>query len=213
MVILGYDPGGAGAGGVAVVDFQSTVPVVHTATCDSVDAAVDWFQRRVEVHPRAIGVDSLMSWATGPSGWRPMDRALREEYPKVLKSVLSSNSAFGSFVVQGMALAIRLRELWPEIHLNETHPKVLYYAMTKEKYPKEKEIDPEFIAWLCRQFTPQIEIQITNDHEWDAVISAWATWKGLTGQWQRDLMNGATNLICPAGTSSFFWPESCGTNV
>lgn len=71
MVILGYDPGGAGAGGVAVVDFQSSPPIVQTSTCDSVDEAVEWFQAHDGPPPTAIGVDSLLSWSTlaidGPS--------------------------------------------------------------------------------------------------------------------------------------------------
>jgi len=205
MVILGYDPGGAGAGGVAVVDFQSSPPTAQTSTCGSVDEAVEWFQAHDGPPPTAIGVDSLLSWSTGPSGWRSMDRHLRQTYPEVQNSVLSSNSAYGAMAVQGMALAIRVRELWPKIELNETHPKILYYALTGNRYPK---FETEFATWLCRQFTPQIDVEMANDHEWDALISAWGTWNGMTGLWSKDLMSGVDNLILPAGSTTYFWPDA-----
>ena len=204
MVILGYDPGGAGAGGVAVVDFQSSPPTAQTSTCGSVDEAVEWFQAHDGPPPTAIGVDSLLSWSTGPSGWRSMDRHLRQTYPEVQNSVLSSNSAYGAMAIQGMALAIRVGELWPKIRLNETHPKILYYALTGNRYPK---FGTAFAKWLCGQFTPRIDLKIANDHEWDALISAWATWNGISGRWSKDLMSGVENLILPAGSPTYFWPD------
>ncbi len=36
--------------------------------------------------------------------------------------------------VGGMALALRLRERWPSILLNETHPKVLIPALGGDRY-------------------------------------------------------------------------------
>jgi hypothetical protein len=107
--------------------------------------------------------------------------------------------------VQGMALAIRVRERWPGIQLNETHPKLLYYALTGNRYPK---FETGFATWLCRQFTPQIDVEMANDHEWDALISAWGTWSGMTGRWSKDLMSGVDNLILPAGSTTYFWPDA-----
>ena len=55
-----------------------------------------------------------------------MDVMLRNAFPDVQASVLSSNSAFGAVSVQGMAIALRLKERWSDVLLNETRPKVLY---------------------------------------------------------------------------------------
>jgi hypothetical protein len=203
MIFLGYDPGGARRNGLAIVDFRSAKPTAQTATCSSVDEAVAWFRRHAEADPDAIGIDALLSWATGPSGWREMDKHLRDAYPAVQNSVLSSNSAYGSMAVQGMALAIRMQERWPEIHLNETHPKVLYHALTRQKYAPFRKT---MVAWLKTQFSPSFDVEIKNDHEWDALISAWATWRGLTGQWKTDLMDGVDDLIRPAGLATYYWP-------
>jgi hypothetical protein len=36
--------------------------------------------------------------------------------------------------VQGMAMAMQLRSNWPQVLLNETHPKVLYFGLTGQPY-------------------------------------------------------------------------------
>ena len=104
--------------------------------------------------------------------------------------------------VQGVALAMRLRQHWPEIHLNESHPKVLYYALTNQQYA----FGQPMVTWLLNQFAPPLNAEIANDHEWDALISAWSTWMGLTGQWNTNLMNGVANLLLPAGPATYYWP-------
>jgi len=186
MLVLGYDPGGAGANGVAIADFRLPQPTVLTSTCDSVDEGIEWFSANIgESVPRAIGIDSFLSWATGPSGWRPMDTFLRTQFPSVQHSVLSSNSASGSMSIQGVAMAMRVRELWPEIRLNETHPKLLYFALTGNRYSYGQEM----IEWFCGQFDPPVDAAIKNDHEWDALISTWATKKGLSDQWGTGFRN------------------------
>src|SRR5208283_143220 len=126
------------------------------------------------------------------------------------KSVQDSNSVAGSMALQGMAVAMRLRETWGSIRLNETHPKVLYHALT---HPRQKyEYGPAMIQWLLDQFQGTLSLKkpISNEHEWDALLSAWATWKGITGVWQTDLMVSvptAERLLFPTGQVSYFWPE------
>ena len=208
MLLFGYDPGGVGSNGVAIADFRLPQrPTVLTFTSDSVDEGLEWFRANVgESTPQAIGIDSYLSWATGLSGWRPMDASLRSQFPAVQHSVFSSNSASGSMAVQGMAMAMRVREIWPEIRLNETHPKVQYFALSGNRYSYGQKM----IEWLCGQFDPAVDAAITNDHEWDAVISAWATWMGLTGQWTTDLMVGAGDLLLPSGEVTYYWPSLPG---
>ncbi len=105
--------------------------------------------------------------------------------------------------MQGMAMAMRLREIWPDIKLNETHPKVLYHALSNLIYS----FGPPMKQWLLRQFAPPLCLEIDNDHDWDALLSAWATWKGLQGTWYNDLMESdMAPLMRPAGEVSYFWP-------
>ena len=87
-----------------------------------------------------------------------MDVMLRNAFPDVQASVLSSNSAFGAMAVQGMAIALRLKERWSDVLLNETHPKVLYHAMTSKNYTRDD--IPTMTAWLQQQFRPRVECVI-----------------------------------------------------
>ena len=174
-----------------------------TSTCDSVDEALDWFKDEVgESTVDAAGIDAPLSWATGRAGWRSMDIYLRKRYRPVQRSVLSINSAAGSMVVQGMAVALKLKKIWKGIRLNETHPKVLYYALTGHSY----KYGQPMVRCLLGRFTPPLTVPITNEHEWDALFSAWATWQGLDGGWANNLMKEAKGLLFPAGPVSYFWP-------
>lgn len=205
MIILGFDPGGVT--GVAAV--RCSPMGVVSATVDSehsVDSAIEWAIGQCEDEaPAAAGIDTYLSWATGRSGWRAMDNLLRQKYPKFKASVFSSNSAYGAMAVQGMAIAVRLRERWPKIHLNETHPKVLYHAQTGGLYLRD-DIEP-MVVWLKSQFAAPSPTRVDNEHQWDALISAWATEEGLSGRWSSDLVSGVPNLIFPAGQVTYFWPD------
>lgn len=103
--------------------------------------------------------------------------------------------------IQGMALAIRLREQFPGVIIVETHPKVLYHALSGDKY-----VWPEnLITWLAEKIN--CDAQITTEHEWDAAISAWTALQGLKGVWVNDLRCLSTPTVEPAGPVHYWWPE------
>lgn len=203
-IFLGYDPGGLAANGVAALRVSPDGSLnARVATCDDVDEAVQWFRNLAGgIVPCAAGIDTYLSWATGRCGWRPMDTHLRKAYPSVQHSVFASNSAAGSMAVQGMAMAMRLRTLWPDMHLNEAHPKVVYHALTNLPY----QFGGQMVSWLVSQVNATNPPAITNEHEWDALISAWATLSGVDGKWSTDLMVSSPGLLQPAGPVSYFWP-------
>lgn len=207
IIFLGFDPGGVF--GVSVLRLPAHGPATAVVgSVRSVDDAVDWAVRQCrDETPRAAGIDTLLCWSTERCGWRPMDVMLRNAFPDVQASVLSSNSAFGAMAVQGMAIALRLKERWPDVLLNETHPKVLYHAMTSKNYTRDD--IPTMTAWLQQQFRPRVECVIRDEHQWDALISAWATWQGFSGKWIADLVVdvGGTRLLFPVGQVSYYWPK------
>jgi hypothetical protein len=121
-VYLGFDPGGDRGFGVAILHGT----YARAATVSAVSEAIDWALKQCGTNePMAAGIDTLLHWSDGPGGWRPADQKLRIAYSEVRASVLSSNGLYGSMGIGGMALALRLRERWPKILLNETHPKVV----------------------------------------------------------------------------------------
>jgi hypothetical protein len=111
-------------------------------------------------------------------------------------------------VVQGPALALRLRARFAQIppHLNETHPKVLYYALTGQPYPRTGRMPPDVVDWLCALIKVNPCAGSMTSDEWDALVSAWATLQGLSGAWSRDLMAKAQCPLFPAGSATYYWP-------
>jgi hypothetical protein len=198
---LGFDPGGARGFGVALLRGTE----VKADTVSSVAAAINWAATEChQSNPLAAGIDTMLCWCDGPGGWRPADRLLRAAYPAVRSSVMSPNGLYGSMGIGGVALAMRLRQLWPDLSLNETHPKVLAYALRRELH---RDDDPAAgIAWFAEHSSIDMT-RIHGGHEFDAVISAWATREGLSRGWT-DLVTGDPSLLLPVGAVRYLWPES-----
>lgn len=139
MSYLDSTPGGRS--GVAIIRSGGERP----SSCDwgtvgSVDSALDWYASKLAgAVPTGIGIDTPLCWQTGNCGWRGADLWLRATYPEVQASVISTNSAYGAMVVQGPALALRLRDrLAPSpLHPNETHPKVLSPCPASTAIPED----------------------------------------------------------------------------
>jgi hypothetical protein len=175
-----------------------------------VDAALDWYASKLAgAVPTGIGIDTPLCWQTGNCGWRGPDLWLRAAYPGVQHSVMSTNSAHGAMVVQGPALALRLRARFAPsvLHLNETHPKLLYHALRRQPYPRTALMPQDVVDWLCALIPINRGGRSMTSDELDAMLSAWATIQGLTGAWSRDLMALAECPIFPAGPASYHWPE------
>ena len=199
-IYLGFDPGGDGRFGVALLGGDC----IRTETVSTVDDAIDWSVGECGLRqPVAAGIDTLLHWSTAKSGMRPCDLRLRTKYPAAKNSVMAPNSLYGAMAIGGMALAMRLRQLWPEIVLNETHPKVLLHALGAERYNTET-VDAAVLWFVgraqCSEWT------IRGEHALDAAVSAWATRKGLEDCWP-DIVGTDADLLFPAGSVRYLWPE------
>lgn len=218
QIYLGYDPGGIGAGGCAILRFgnDKEPPVVRLNTVDSVDEAIAWFDKRLEGNiPSAAGIDAFIYWETGRSGWRAADEFLKVRYEDDVKSVLSSNSTFGSMAVQGMAMAMRLKSRWPKIQqITEAHPKVLFRALTNKKHDGDEKNKEDCCIELKKWTTNNVKVDLrkkfsrmaNNDHEYDAILAAWAAMNGHREQWVTNLRDFSVNALEPAGEVYYWWP-------
>jgi len=211
MLYFGYDPGGNGCHGVAAFrNDGSGDSSIETALLPSADAVIDWFIGFSE-EPAAIGVDTLTCWSTGPSGWRPADRWLREheQYRQVGASVASSNSLYGAMSINGMAVLLALRVSYPDMIVTETHPKILAWHFRRVKYDFVSEKVP-MITSLSEKLGCELGSKC-SEHEWDAAISALAAMRCATGQWKKDLHRLDTlqgeRLISPCGPTKYAWPD------
>lgn len=201
-IYLGFDPGGDRRFGVALLDGDRAT----ACTVSSVDDAINWSVRVCESRrPIAAGIDTLLHWATTKSGMRPCDLQLRAMYPPMRNSIMAPNSLFGAMAIGGMALAIRLHREWPEIVLNETHPKVLLHALGAERY------DPQTVDVAIQWFVGRTHCagSIQTEHELDAAVSAWATREGLADSWM-DICEAGADLLFPAGPVRYLWPNAVG---
>jgi hypothetical protein len=201
-IYLGFDPGGDCRFGVALLDGDC----VKASTVSTVDDAVKWAVDECgSRRPIAAGIDTLLHWATTKSGMRPCDLQLRRKYPGVRNSIMAPNSLYGAMAIGGMALALRLHEKWPELDMNETHPKVLLHALWKERY------DPKTVSAAIQRFAGRVGIEcaVQGEHEFDAVLSGWATREGLAHGWI-DIVGVGADLLFPAGPVRYLWPEVAG---
>lgn len=206
-IIIGYDPGGNGCHGVAELHMDEGEPArAETWTTSTAEDVISLIEGRSRI--AALGVDTLSRWSTGPSGWRPADRWLRERYPAVRNSVVNPNGLFGSMGLNGMAVLLVARRSHPDALITETHPKVLFYQMTGRRYDYARDgavMNAALAAALG------VAIKPGNDHEWDAALSALVALRGLSGRWANDLLELPTEvgerLISPCEDTHYFWPE------
>jgi hypothetical protein len=205
--VLGYDPGGGGSHGAAVTSVgKNGSVVIKVMTLDNVSDAISWFSSECIVPPNAAGIDTLLSWPfKNNAGWRAVDRYLRKSYPDVARSVISANGLYGSMCLNGMSMAFKLREKWSHIVLNETHPKMLYRALTGKRYA----FKASMTDWLQCKSKASNQLEIKNEHEWDAAISAWFTFQSFIGETNRDLAEEHQDeeLIYPVGSVHYYWPN------
>jgi hypothetical protein len=108
--------------------------------------------------------------------------------------------------IGGMALALRLRQVWPGLTLNETHPKVLLHALRGRGYaPQDLATVGAAVEWFVGQ-ARYLGSLVRGEHELDAGLSAWATQKGIVDGWT-DIIGPKDELLLPAGDVRYLWPE------
>jgi hypothetical protein len=106
------------------------------------------------------------------------------------------------------SVLIEARKQHCDLFVTETHPKVLYRALFGQKYDYGDNATQMNEALKAKL---NVEVRISNDHEWDAAISALAALRGLQGAWKHDLhrehSDEEARLVEPCGETYYFWPE------
>lgn len=195
-VFLGFDPGGKRRFGVAwLCGSRFGIGVV-----DSAADALTWAKRRCPSAPLAAGIDTLLHWSLGHGGNRNAERFLRQH--GISAGVISPNALRGAMVIGGLSLAFKLREKWPTIRLNETHPKALYWWLTGKRYRKDQ------INAACCSFEKwsRIKARCGTDDEFDALLSAWATREAMRKDWC-NLVGTCDDQVHPIKSVTYWWPN------
>lgn len=229
---LGYDPGGnkdsrrKKGHGVAILRVGGDSAKADFATLGTVQEVLDWFdEKSAKCAIRGVGIDTLTYWSAAKSGWRGADLWLRKTYPDVVHSVAAPNSLYGAMSVNGMFVLRRLRCTQPEIFVTETHPKVLYHALRDQKYiyltdgealPDKPKRGVEYSdllqrnEWLAAK-SPLAGSSVvkapTDDHQWDALVSAWAAHVSQLDKWTNLVDHEDSAMLdFPARRTEYRWP-------
>lgn len=214
--VVGYDPGGNGRHGFAraFVRGGKIVGPVATETLQTAEEVV----RSIlgGENPLGLGIDTLTCWSTGHGGWRPADRWLRQHphYGAVKGAIIAPGGLAGAMCLNGMAVLVAVRQAFPDIFVTETHPKVLYYALFKERHDFNGPNRSVMKSRLSRLLDGvDIAPRDEDEHQWDAGLSMLPVVRGLYGSWQdlhARLTKPGERLIHPCGKTTYMWPETGG---
>lgn len=180
-LLLGFDPGGRQRFGWSVVEDATQPPlnVVNGGVSDHAEAAVKDVLKTVKGADRdrcvlAAGIDAPLFWC--PRGDRHVDQMVRESIRSQNapgSTVQTVNSLCGACVAQGVMVASKLRELWPDLRLTEAHPKALLWTTgVAASGNPPGQITLGSLAALFR--TPLTLPGV--DHVRDAAIAAYCAW-------------------------------------
>lgn len=205
-VIVGYDPGGNGAHGVAKLSIRGGQPEsLVTRTLQTAEDVISYLENMSAIV--AFGVDTLTCWSTGLGSWRPADRWLRHHYVEVQNYIVTPNGLYGAMGLNGMAVLMAVKLKFPNVLITETHPKVLYWHLSRQKYDytnRKVSMDQTLADALGLDVAPATE------HEWDAALSTLAALEGATDRWRLDLHSLPTvsgeRIVTPCGKTYYFWP-------
>jgi hypothetical protein len=174
-VTFGFDPGGAGEFGWAVLETSSSerpaLRVAGTAwhASNAIDAACA--ELRSDDRVLAAGIDSPMYWT--PSGDRVAETIVRNAMrsfgaPNVGGTVQHPNSLRGACVVQGPTTALLLRQRFAGLPITESHPKAMLWLM---RVARSDHLPRDLTA---EDLEPFVLCRYSSEHERDAVLAAWA---------------------------------------
>lgn len=219
--LLGYDPGGEHAHGLALcevaqVDGCWCPRSLQVATASSVREVLAWVEAQTQGgRILAVGLDTLTEWNSGNGGWRPADLWLRKTYPTVRLSVTPPNALFGAMAVNGASflhlLAPRFEQEGTQI--TEAHPKVLHYALTGRKHAWSVDRDA-----MASGLLGELGLSLTSDvfghedHPFDAALALLAALRGLNSDWTLDLHTlpkdpKTGDPVRFAGPTHYWWPN------
>ncbi|MBW8015049.1 MAG: hypothetical protein FVQ82_02610 [Planctomycetes bacterium] len=207
MYIFGYDPGGNGNHGVAVLEVSDSLASVSIDffTLETTQDVIDFFD--TYRNSLGIGIDTLTRWCTGVSGWRPADHWLKKQYKSIQNSIMSPNSLFGSMSIGGMLIKKAYSQRSKVGLVSETHPKVIYFELTDNRYDwqnSKETMDSNLSSFIG------LKVVTKTDHEFDAIISSFCVQQYLLGNWKNNLhelsLEEGDQYIDPFVESVYCWP-------
>ena len=214
VFILGFDPGGIDHFAWSVCTYDDgELRHYESGVVDNAEEVMPALERTLPPFANVVaaGIDAPMFWSC--VGNRYVDNIIRDEcrdrrlpighgLPTRGGAVLFVNAMWGAVLVQGLLLGKYLHETYPTAKITEAHPVALLRLLN--------------IPALERQLDPlrNLIADLTNEHERDATIAAFAAWSMHTeAQGWRDLYPIEPCSVKPFCTPVSYWMPIPNLNV
>lgn len=202
---LGFDPGGSGKFGWAVVSGETfPLRLVGRGTAHHAQGAFKAATDCAGTKINAVGIDAPLFW--NPAGDRRADQKVREAITRLGcpgGTVSSVNSLRGACLIQGILVAMMCQRSANGAPITEAHPKALLWLAGKATSARP----PVDVAMSdLGEYVVGSKLQGATDHERDAVLGAVAAFAmecRLTG-WQ-DLYALEPHPITPLDPPLGYW--------
>ena len=191
--VAGFDPGGQGNFGWCLAELTDPLNVICQGTKNCADEAFDEIKKRLnDTNGRilAAGIDAPLYW-TRQGDSRESDVCVRRISGASSGTVQAVNSLRGACLIQGFFLATRIESEYPDCMITETHPKALV-AVSSE----------------ARKIVEIVE-GVWNEHEADALISAWVAAQCLRHGGKQNLFecDKKENIHTFLKKTMYWWPN------
>jgi hypothetical protein len=204
-VYVGFDPGGIGAFGWAVVSIDA-LPMrimghgVLSHAERAFGAAVKCAGERID----GVGIDAPLFWSL--AGDRNAGQRVRRAITKLGApggTVGHVNALRGACLIQGMLVALRCREKLGRVPITESHPKALLWLTGKATKKQRPDVVTFDDLVDCVSFDGAGAL---TDHERDATLGAVAAFSAVSNKngW-RDLYLLETNPVTPLNPPPAYW--------
>jgi hypothetical protein len=204
---VGFDPGGKGNFGWAIVSGKSyPLRVVGRGVADHAQGAFDAAMDCVGgTRINAVGIDAPLFWA--PAGDRGADQLVRNAITQLGSpggTVSAVNSLRGACLIQGILVAMMCQQrAGNRIPITESHPKALLWQLgkaTTEHHPAHVTLSD------LTEYVVDDNVSEASEHERDATLGAIAAFamESRFDEW-RDLYSLEPNPITPLNPPPGYW--------
>ncbi len=204
-IYVGFDPGGIGAFGWAVVS-GDTLPL-RIMGRGVVDHAQGAFQAAIHCAGERIdgvGIDAPLFWS--PAGDRNADQLVRSAITNLGcpgGTVGHVNALRGACLIQGMLVAMKCREKLGQVPITESHPKALLWLAGKATRNRRPDV---VTSGDLADYVSFNGVGALTDHERDATLGAVSAFSAVSNKngW-RDLYLVETNPVTPLNPPPGYW--------
>jgi len=205
-IYVGFDPGGIGGFGWAVVSGEKfPLRLIGCGIADHAQGAFNAAMDCAGSKVNAVGIDAPLFWSE--AGDRSADRIVRKAITRLGAygaTVIPVNALRGACLIQGILVAMPYRRrLTDRALITESHPKALLWLLgkaTPERHPRDLTLND------LNEYVVENGVQGASDHERDAAlgaVGAFAAESRLPG-WQ-NLYVLEPNPITPLDPPPGYW--------